>query len=140
MVGLELGWRDEPDLAVKPSVVEPVDVFGDGDLNVDDGLPAALRARDRVADVLGLEQRVECLSHGVVVAVALRPDGCDGLGLGEPLGMANRSILDSSVAVVDQAGDVLTDAPPGPTGPCRGHQVPGRCAATWTPASRRSSG
>ncbi len=71
MVGLELGWRDEPDLAVKPSVVEPVDVFGDGDLNVDDGLPVALRLRDGVVDALGLERRVGCLGHGVDAPVVV---------------------------------------------------------------------
>ena len=36
VVGLELGRRDEPDLAVKAPVVEPVDVLGDGDLDVPD--------------------------------------------------------------------------------------------------------
>ena len=57
MVGLVLGGRDEPDLAVKASVVVPVDVFGDGDLDVGHRLPAALGAHDGVADALGLEQR-----------------------------------------------------------------------------------
>src|SRR5690606_16834839 len=93
VVGLELGGRDEPGLAVKPSVVVPVDVFGGSDFDVADVLPAALGPHDRVADALGLEQRVERLGHGVVVAVALRSDGCDSLGFGEPLGVANRSIL-----------------------------------------------
>lgn len=45
VVGLELGGRDEPDLAVESSMVEPVDVLGDGDLNVAHRLPAAFRAR-----------------------------------------------------------------------------------------------
>jgi hypothetical protein len=40
--GLELGRRDESDLAVKASVVEPVDVLDDGDLDVADALPAPL--------------------------------------------------------------------------------------------------
>jgi hypothetical protein len=31
---------------VKPAVVEPVDVFGDGDLDVGHRLPAALRSHD----------------------------------------------------------------------------------------------
>ena len=44
-------------------MVEPVDVLGDGDLEVVDALPGAL-----VADQLGLEQRVERLGEGVVVA------------------------------------------------------------------------
>src|SRR4051812_40961897 len=41
---------DEPDLAVKAPVVEPVDVLGDGDLDIADRLPSALGAHDRVAD------------------------------------------------------------------------------------------
>jgi len=36
---LELGWWDGADLAVKASVVEPVDVLGDRDLEVVDVLP-----------------------------------------------------------------------------------------------------
>ena len=114
MVGLTLGGRDEPDLAVKAPVVEPVDVLGDGDLHVDDRLPAALGPHHRVADAFGLEQRVQRLGHGVVVAVPLGSDGCDSLGLSQSLGVANRSILDSAVAVVDQAGDVLAGSLPGP--------------------------
>jgi hypothetical protein len=62
VVGLELDGWDEPDLAVKAPVVEPVDVLGDGDLNVADGFPAALGSHHGVADALGLEQRVECLA------------------------------------------------------------------------------
>jgi hypothetical protein len=93
VVGLELGGRDEPDLAVDASVVEPVDVLGDGDFDVCDGLPAAVGSHDRVADALGLEQRVERLGHRIVVAVALGPDRGDGLGFGEPLSVTDRSIL-----------------------------------------------
>jgi hypothetical protein len=48
-------------------VVEPVDVLGDGDLDVADGLPTAVGAHDRVADALGLEQRVNAS------AIALTP-------------------------------------------------------------------
>ena len=44
VVGLELGGRDGPDLAVEPPVVEPVDVFGDSDLDVVDALPGAFVA------------------------------------------------------------------------------------------------
>jgi hypothetical protein len=86
--------------------------FGDGDLDIDDRLPAALRPHDRVADALGLEQGVECLGHGVVVRVALGPDRGDGLGLA--LGVANRSILHAAVAVMDQPGDFLASALTGP--------------------------
>ena len=60
MLYFELDGWDESDLAVEASVVEPVDVFRDGDLEVVDALPGAL-----VADELGFEQRVERLSQGV---------------------------------------------------------------------------
>ena len=38
VVGLDLGGRDQSDLAVESAVVEPVDVVGDGELDVTDGL------------------------------------------------------------------------------------------------------
>src|SRR5512139_3051720 len=98
--GLELGRRNEPDLAVKSSVVEPVDVLGDGDLDIAHVLPAALGTHGRVADALGLEQRVESLGHRVVIGITARSDRRDGLGFSEPLGVANRSILNSAVAVM----------------------------------------
>lgn len=37
-----------------------------------------------------------------VVAVALGPDRGDGLGFGDPLGVANRSILHAPIAVMGQ--------------------------------------
>jgi hypothetical protein len=62
VVVLVLRGRDEPDLVVEASVVEPVDVLGDGDLEFIDVLP-----RPVVADQLGLEQGVERFGEGVVV-------------------------------------------------------------------------
>jgi hypothetical protein len=49
-------------------VVEPVDVLGDGDLEVVDALPGAL-----VADQLGLEQRVNRLGQSVVIGAPVDP-------------------------------------------------------------------
>jgi hypothetical protein len=43
-VVLVLDRWDQADLAVQPSMVEPVDVLGDGDLQVVDALPRALLA------------------------------------------------------------------------------------------------
>ena len=83
-----LGRWDQSDLAVQAPVVEPVDVFGDGDLQVVDVLPRAL-----VADQLGLEQGVERLGQSVVVRVPGRPDGGDGAGLGQSLGVAHGQVL-----------------------------------------------
>lgn len=85
MQDLVLDRGDESDLAVEPSEVEPVDVLGDGDLEVVDVLPRPL-----VADQLGLEQAVERLRECIVIAVALGPDGGDDAGLGEAFGVANR--------------------------------------------------
>jgi len=90
-------------------VVEPVDVLSNGDFQVVDVLPWAL-----VADQLGLEQRVEGLGQSVVVGVAGRADGGHGAGLGQPLGVANREVLHSLVAVVGQARDVAALALAGP--------------------------
>jgi hypothetical protein len=55
-----LGRRDKSDLAVQPSVVEPVDVPRDRDLQVVDVLPRAA-----VADEFGPEQRVERLGQRI---------------------------------------------------------------------------
>ncbi len=44
LVVLELGRRDESDLAVQATVIEPTDVLSDGDLEVVDAAPRALVA------------------------------------------------------------------------------------------------
>ena len=85
VLGLVLGGWHEADLAVQPSMVEPVDVLGDRDLEVVDVLPGPL-----VADQLGLEQRVERLGERIVIGVAGRADGRNRSGVGQPLGLANR--------------------------------------------------
>jgi hypothetical protein len=41
VVGFELGLRDQADLAVEPAVVAPVDVLGDGDLDLTDFQPGS---------------------------------------------------------------------------------------------------
>ncbi len=73
MGGLVLHWRDDPDLAVEPAEVEPVDVPGDGDLEVVDVFSGSA-----VANQFGLEQRVERLAHGVdaPIDVQLRRSAC----------------------------------------------------------------
>lgn len=92
VVGFELcGW-DLSEFAVKASVVEPVDVFSDGELDVDDRLPPTLGPHHRVADALSLEERVEGLGHRVVVGVASASDGGDGLGLGQSLGAVSAEL------------------------------------------------
>ena len=59
MGGFELGRRDESDLAVSTAVVEPIDVFGDGDLDLGDGLAAASWSHGGVADALCLDPRAK---------------------------------------------------------------------------------
>lgn len=62
------------------------------------------------------------LGHRVVVGIALAADGCDGLGFGEALGVADGSILDSAVAVMDQTTQVGSGAAAGPQGHVEGIQ------------------
>jgi hypothetical protein len=81
------GWS-VADFAVEPAMVEPVDVFSRRDLQVVDAPPGSF-----VADQFGLEEGVERLNEGVVVAVGLGTDRGDGLGVGETVGVTNGSIL-----------------------------------------------
>ncbi|MDP9434148.1 MAG: hypothetical protein M3P93_02720 [Actinomycetota bacterium] len=67
MQGLVFDGWDEADLAVEAAVVEPVDVLGDGDLEVVDAPP-----RPAVADELGLEQAVERLGQGVEAPIVVK--------------------------------------------------------------------
>lgn len=62
-------------------MVVPIEVLGDGNLEVVDRAPWAL-----VTDELSLEDRFERFSQGVIVAVTGGADRGDGAGLGEPLG------------------------------------------------------
>ena len=79
------------------AVVEPVDPFEGGVLEVVEAAPGAA-----VADELGLVEPDDRLGEGVVVRVALRADRVDRAGLGEAFGVANREILHAPVGVVDQ--------------------------------------
>lgn len=67
-----LDGRDHPDRGVQAAMVEPVDIFCDGELEVVDRSPGAA-----VADEFGFEERVECLGEGGAVAVAAASDGRD---------------------------------------------------------------
>jgi hypothetical protein len=89
--GLELCWGDVgvvlSDLAVEPAVVEPVDVAEGGELDVIEAPPRSLGV-----DQLPLEEAVEGLGHGVVVAVTARSDRGDDVVLVETLGIANAAV------------------------------------------------
>ena len=118
-----LGGRNQADLTVQPSVVEPVDVLGDGDLEVINASP-----RPAVADELGLEQAVERLGEGVEAPIDVKCSGdlvdgrfavltgegdgreqvvdlagevaleaADDLSLGQPLGGASSGVVDGGL-------------------------------------------
>jgi len=61
-------------------------------------------------DEFGLVEPVEALGQSVVVGVASAADRSDGSGLGQSLGVANRQVLNSSVRVMDQLGQVVVSA------------------------------
>ena len=107
--GFELGWGGVAgvvgDLAVEASVVEPVDVGHGCELDVVEPTPGAL-----AVDQFPLVEPVERLGEGVVVAVALGADRRDDLAGSEPLRVANRQVLNATVAVMDQPGEVLASA------------------------------
>jgi hypothetical protein len=96
-VCLGLCWRDVPDGFQQAAVVEPVDPFEGG---VFHGLEAAPWAA--AVDDLGLEEAVDRLGQGVVVAVADAADRGFDPGFGQALGVANGQILRSAVRMMDQ--------------------------------------
>src|SRR5450759_5186937 len=108
MVGrLELGRRDVAAGPVKPLGIPPGHPGGGGKLDLVGGPPRALGP-----DELGLVEAVHRFGQGVVVRVPLAADGCDGTGVGEALGVADREVLDAAIAVVDQAPKVRRAAAP----------------------------
>jgi hypothetical protein len=86
--GLELCRWDIADGLQETAVVEPVDPFQGGVLDLVDALPGAAPA-----DQLGLVQADDRLGQGVVVGVAAGADRGDRPSLGEALGVADRQIL-----------------------------------------------
>ena len=91
---LEVGGWDVAAVLVEASVVEPVDPLGGGDLDVVDALPRPSRL-----DQFGLVETVDRLCKGIVERVADRPHRGGDAGLGQPLAVAQRRVLGSSVAV-----------------------------------------
>lgn len=100
MERLELYRGDQPQRAVEASIVVPVDPAGGGELDVREH-PEGSGVEDRGADALGLEQAVDRLHEGVVQGVADGPDrGGDALEV-EVLGVPDRGVLRSRIAVMD---------------------------------------
>ena len=56
------------------------------------------------------EETTEHLGHGIIVGIAFRPHGGDGFGLGEPLGVAQSTILHPAIRVMFEPGDGVTCA------------------------------
>ena len=91
------GRRDVADRFKQPPVVEPVDPLQGGKLDWVDAPPWPAAPDD-----LGLEEPDDALRERVVVRVADRPDRGLDPRLGEPFGVANRQVLRSTIAVVDE--------------------------------------
>ncbi len=85
-------WWPIADLPM--AMVEPVDVFGHSDLELVDVRPWGF-----VGDEFGLEQRVERLRQGIVIRIALGPDGGHHVGFGQAFGKVDSALLHSSVGV-----------------------------------------
>ena len=76
----QLYWRNVAAVLVDASVVEPVDPFRGGELDLINALPWGLGLDD-----LGLEQPVDRLRESIVTARADRPDRGGDAFLGKPL-------------------------------------------------------
>ena len=120
---------------VQPSVVEPVDPFQGGQLDLVEPAP-----RTATTDQLGLVQADQRFGGRVVEGVSDAADAGLGADLGEPLGVADRQVLHTAVGVVDQPGQVGAFAAALPHAPARARRGPGRRAARWRRASRRCAG
>ena len=89
------GW-DVPAVLIEAVVVEPVDPFGGGEFDLLDGPPGLAWF-----DQLGLVQAVDRFGQGVVIGAADRADRGLDPGVGEPLGEPDRSVLRTSICMVD---------------------------------------
>lgn len=83
-----------------------MDPPGSRDLDVLDADPGAA-----VTDQFCLKQGVQGLGQCIVVGIAFRSDLGDSVLLGESLAIADSPILDSSIGVMDQPGQVVPIAP-----------------------------
>ena len=81
---------------MQAGVVEPAEVFDDGELELVAGVP------DAVGDQLGLEAVDEALGQRVVVGVADRADRGEDAVIGEGLGVVDRGVLAAAIGVMDQ--------------------------------------
>ena len=101
-----LCWRDIPDRSEQPAIVEPVDPFEGGELDILEASP-----RPPLSDHLRFVEADDRLGESVVVTVADTADGGCDPGLGKALAIFDRDVLDAAVAVVDEIVTALA----GPT-------------------------
>src|SRR5438874_2518964 len=93
-----LGGRHVSDWSKQATVVEPLDPFQGGELDKFQRTP-----RSPSADHLGLVKAVDALGQSIVIAVADAAHGGLDARFGQALGVANRHVLHSPVAMVNQA-------------------------------------
>lgn len=89
VVGLfQFGWWEVPAGLEHAAVVEPVDVFQGGDLDLFNGPPWTAGF-----DQFGLEQADDRFGQGVVIGIADATHRREGSDLGEALGERDRPVL-----------------------------------------------
>ena len=81
-------------IAVEPAVVEPVDPFRNGQLDLVHASP-----RPAGPDQLGLVQPVDRFRERVVIRISSTANRSRDTGLGEPLGEPDRGVLRAAVGV-----------------------------------------
>ena len=97
------------DGAVAAVRVEPVHPAACGEFEVIDGVEWAV-----VADAFRFVEPVRALSEGVVIRISDGPDRRERSDVIETTPVDDRGVLAASVAVMDDAGDVLTVISPDP--------------------------
>jgi hypothetical protein len=126
--GLELRWREVADRFQQAPMVEPVNQFQGGVLDLVDALPRATPA-----DQLGLVQPDDGLDQRVVERVAAGTDRRRRPGLGQPLGVADGQVLAAPVRVMYQAIQPVLPAPDAISGASNARSTrssPGACQPT----------
>src|SRR5262245_51078562 len=111
----------------QPTVVEPIDPFESGVLDIVEFSPRATAVND-----LGLVQPDDRLGEGVVVRVADAADRRLDAGLLQALSVTNREILAAPVAPDESRPWSRSE----PIAPDRAHPGPGRRASSGRRASR----
>src|SRR3954453_10795661 len=102
--GLGLGGRDVPERLEEAAVVEPVDPFEGGKLDRFEAAPGAAPM-----DQLGFVEAVDGFGEGVIVAITDAANRRLDTRRGKPLGILDRDVLHTAIAVMDEAA-----APDGP--------------------------